>query len=139
MYENLLLNSFISKHSTLMFSIEQWELVRRLKNSGLTKEQLFQAYDDLDRIEADLGQLYNVPTSNASTNNSTAKNDIFNKNVQMILNKNNGIKTQNGSASAANDANVCLASSAAASVVNNYFASIIDPEYENKQVDEFRK
>jgi hypothetical protein len=45
------------------FSIEQWELIRRLRNSGLTKEQLANAYDDLDKIEQDLGPLYTIPSN----------------------------------------------------------------------------
>jgi hypothetical protein len=156
MYENLLLTSFISKNSTLLFTIEQWDLTRRLKNSGLTKEQLCQAFDDLDRMETELGGLYNISFNNSQNGNSSTvatsnlnngkaagTNGTLNKNAQMQYGKANG----NYSGSAANGVktgnylgeNVCLPSSAASIVVNNFFASIIDPDVENKQVDEFRR
>lgn len=45
------------------FSIEQIELIRRLRNSGLTKEQLLQAFESLERIDSELGNLYTVPIS----------------------------------------------------------------------------
>lgn len=51
------------RNGSLLFSIEQWELLRRLRNSGLTKEQIGQAFDDLAKIEQDLGSMYNIPTS----------------------------------------------------------------------------
>lgn len=127
MYENLLLTSLISKNSSLLFTIEQWELTRRLKNSGLTKEQLCQAYDDLDRIEAELGQLYNVPASvvvaaTKSQNDKTVKS-----------NKNNSI-TESPSFTAP----FLASASNAATLVNSYFSSVLDADTESKQLDEFR-
>jgi predicted XRE-type DNA-binding protein len=200
MYESFILNSLISKNSTLVFTIEQWELARRLKNSGISKEQLCQAFDDLDRMERDLGQLYNIPiasntnssfgnnltnTSNISNNNHNHNNnahsssnkvmsDLFNKNFQLIINNtsnhkiNNGNLTNNSTLNNNNtsnknllsninhlntsnnannnnglnshtDLNNCLLNASNAStVVSNFFASLIDPELENKQVEEFK-
>ena len=46
-----------------LYTIEQIELVRRLKNSGMTKEQLIMAYDSFDRLEQDLGHVYTVPVT----------------------------------------------------------------------------
>lgn len=45
------------------FTIEQIELIRRLRNSGLTKEQVVQAFESLERVDAELGNLYTVPMS----------------------------------------------------------------------------
>ncbi|XP_074642988.1 homeobox-containing protein 1-like [Tubulanus polymorphus] len=44
-----------------LFTIEQIELLRRLRNSGITKEQIIQAFDSLSRLDRELGQTYNVP------------------------------------------------------------------------------
>ncbi|OWF41409.1 homeobox-containing protein 1-like [Mizuhopecten yessoensis] len=46
-----------------MFSIEQIELIRRLRNSGITKEEVAQAFDSFDRLDNELGLLYSVPVS----------------------------------------------------------------------------
>ena len=46
-----------------MFSIEQIELIRRLRNSGITKEQVVEAFDSLDRIDGELGTLYSTPVN----------------------------------------------------------------------------
>ncbi len=54
------------RNGSLLFSIEQWELIRRLRNSGLTKEQIGQAFDDLNKIEQDLGNMYNLPAGTAN-------------------------------------------------------------------------
>lgn len=45
--------------SSLQLSIEQWELLRRLRNSHLTKLQIIRAYDELDRLDRELGNLFN--------------------------------------------------------------------------------
>ena len=44
-----------------LFSIEQTELIRRLRNSGITKEQVVQAFETFERIDEDLGTLYTIP------------------------------------------------------------------------------
>lgn len=49
-----------------MFTIEQIELIRRLRNSGITKEQVVEAFERFDRIDQELGHLYTVPSSSAS-------------------------------------------------------------------------
>ncbi|CAF0756404.1 unnamed protein product [Brachionus calyciflorus] len=87
-----LLKNVMSTNSTLLFTVEQWELTRRLRNSGLTKEQVCQAFDDLDRMDKELGSLYNVPTSQAV--NLTKQNEILNKNIQLLLNTQNNLIAQ---------------------------------------------
>jgi Hepatocyte nuclear factor 1 (HNF-1), N terminus len=46
--------------SSLQLSVEQWELLRRLRNSHLTKTQILRAYDELDRLDRELGNLFNI-------------------------------------------------------------------------------
>lgn len=46
-----------------LFTIEQIELIRRLRNSGITKEQIIQAFDSLERLDRELGPVYNVPVT----------------------------------------------------------------------------
>ena len=45
------------------FTVEQIELVRRLRNSGLTKDQLVQAFDAMDRLDRELGPVYSLPVT----------------------------------------------------------------------------
>lgn len=146
----------MSTNSTLLFSIEQWELIRRLRNSGLTKEQVCQAFDDLDRMDQELGSFYNVPVS--QTISMSKQNEILNKNIQLLLNSQNSLIAQqqqqfqqlNKSQSSANKASTNSQSSnssensnggpnSAVNIVNNHFASVIDTETENKEIEEFRK
>lgn len=56
--------------SKVLFSIEQWELIRRLRNSGINKEQICQAFDDLERVDRDLGNF--CQTSSSTTVTATA-------------------------------------------------------------------
>ena len=46
--------------TALQLSVEQWELLRRLRNSHLTKTQILRAYDELDRLDRELGNLFNT-------------------------------------------------------------------------------
>ena len=46
-----------------LFSVEQIELIRRLRNSGITKEQLVHVFEQLDRLEHELGLMYSMPIS----------------------------------------------------------------------------
>jgi hypothetical protein len=46
--------------TSLQLSVEQWELLRRLRNSHLTKKQIIRAYDELDRLDRELGNLFNT-------------------------------------------------------------------------------
>ncbi len=46
--------------TALQLSVEQWELLRRLRNSHLTKTQIIRAYDELDRLDRELGNLFNT-------------------------------------------------------------------------------
>ncbi|XP_035234076.1 uncharacterized protein LOC118205910 [Stegodyphus dumicola] len=45
-----------TKMSEALFTIEQIELLRRLRNSGITKEQITIAFDQMDRLDAELGR-----------------------------------------------------------------------------------
>lgn len=58
-----MLNTDYQDNNKTMFSIEQIELIRRLRNSGITKEQVVEAFDSLDRIDGELGTLYNTPVN----------------------------------------------------------------------------
>ncbi|CAF1675858.1 unnamed protein product, partial [Adineta ricciae] len=49
--------------TSLQLSVEQWELLRRLRNSHLTKAQITRAYDELDRLDRELGNLFNTAPS----------------------------------------------------------------------------
>lgn len=174
---------------------------------------LCQAFDELEKMEKDLGNLYDIPitsssgssgsnvgsgvnslnmtstnglngmnnygsstnhansislasTSNSSTGNMMNKSDFFAKNFQMLLSKSQNHSLQQPKSNAGNpypnllNANAnglhpnsngtnnpigfidtsagALSSSNAAGIVNNYFATVIDPETENKEVEDFR-
>ncbi|XP_054707708.1 homeobox-containing protein 1-like [Uloborus diversus] len=45
-----------TKMASALFTIEQIELIRRLRNSGITKEQVAMAFDQMDRLDAELGK-----------------------------------------------------------------------------------
>jgi hypothetical protein len=53
--------------TSLQLSVEQWELLRRLRNSHLTKKQIIRAYDELDRLDRELGNLFNTAPPSSST------------------------------------------------------------------------
>ncbi len=53
--------------TSLQLSVEQWELLRRLRNSHLTKTQIIRAYDELDRLDRELGNLFNTAPPSSST------------------------------------------------------------------------
>ncbi|CAF5037051.1 unnamed protein product, partial [Rotaria sp. Silwood1] len=57
-----------SSSTSLQLSVEQWELLRRLRNSHLTKTQIIRAYDELDRLDRELGNLFNTAPPSSSTN-----------------------------------------------------------------------
>lgn len=46
-----------------LFTVEQLELIRRLRNSGLTKQHLLSAFDSFERLDHQLGDIYNIPLS----------------------------------------------------------------------------
>ncbi|KAF8781596.1 homeobox-containing protein 1-like isoform X1 [Argiope bruennichi] len=52
-----------TKMASALFTIEQIELIRRLRNSGITKEQVSMAFDQMDRLDIELGK---PSTSNRS-------------------------------------------------------------------------
>lgn len=61
--------------TSLQLSVEQWELLRRLRNSHLTKKQILRAYDELDRLDRELGNLYNTSTVLPSSSTIVTHND----------------------------------------------------------------
>ena len=81
--------------SAFMFTIEQWEFIRRLRNSGVTKEHICQAFSDLDRIENELGNIFHNSSSttneslvNLLQNKTNADANSFSKNFQLFMAKN---------------------------------------------------
>ena len=63
---------------SLQLSVEQWELLRRLRNSHLTKTQIIRAYDELDRLDRELGNLFNSgppPPTSLSTSSAVPSSD----------------------------------------------------------------
>lgn len=46
-----------------LFTVEQLELIRRLRNSGLSKQQVLSAFDSFERLDHQLGDVYNIPLS----------------------------------------------------------------------------
>lgn len=57
-----------TKMASALFTIEQIELIRRLRNSGITKEQVSMAFDQMDRLEVELGS--KQPSSSSRNNNN---------------------------------------------------------------------
>lgn len=50
-----------------LFTIEQIELLRRLRNSGIQKEQIVAAFESLDRMDRELGPVYTIPVTLAAS------------------------------------------------------------------------
>ena len=44
-----------------MYTVEQIELIRRLRNSGISKDQLMHAYEAFERLDQELGPMYYMP------------------------------------------------------------------------------
>lgn len=64
-------SSMTTNATSLQLSVEQWELLRRLRNSHLTKPQIIRAYDELDRLDRELGNLFNsAPPVSANLSSS---------------------------------------------------------------------
>ena len=50
-------------HGTPLYTVEQLELIRRLRNSGISKEDIVTAFDSFDRLDRELGPVYNIPVT----------------------------------------------------------------------------
>ena len=77
--------------SSLQLSVEQWELLRRLRNSHLTKQQIIRAYDELDRLDRELGNLFNsttIPPSSDPISPSTIIHSQISPSSSTIMNNN---------------------------------------------------
>jgi hypothetical protein len=46
-----------------LYTVEQLELIRRLRNSGLSKDQVLFAFDSFERLDQELGDVYSIPVS----------------------------------------------------------------------------
>jgi len=73
---------------SFLFTIEQIELIRRLRRTGMTKEQVWRAYEQMDRMDAELN------TTDHSLNTSPNKNIVSN---MTRTNTNSQISTINNS------------------------------------------
>lgn len=49
--------------ATSVFTLEQLDLVRRLKVSGLCKDEVMAAFDSFDLCDRELGSTYNITLS----------------------------------------------------------------------------
>ena len=49
--------------SPALYTVEQLELIRRLRNSGITREDVANAFDTFDRLDRELGPVYNIPVT----------------------------------------------------------------------------
>lgn len=49
--------------STPLYTVEQLELIRRLKNSGINKDDIISAFDSFEKVDKDLGPVYNIPVA----------------------------------------------------------------------------
>lgn len=48
---------------TPLYTVEQLELIRRLRNSGISKDDIINAFDSFDRLDRELGPVYNIPVT----------------------------------------------------------------------------
>jgi len=126
LFERLLLSNLMSKNSSLLFTVEQWELVRRLKSSGITKEQICQAFDDLDKMENDLTKYTNMKLLNESNTINTNLNSSSSSSSSIGFNLNNNNNEINSTATSTQ-------------IVNAYFATMINSSDENKELEDFKK
>jgi len=46
-----------------LYTVEQLELIRRLRNSGISREDVANAFDTFDRLDRELGPVYNIPVT----------------------------------------------------------------------------
>ncbi|ESN90465.1 hypothetical protein HELRODRAFT_166133 [Helobdella robusta] len=49
--------------SSPLFTVEQLELIRRLKNSGINKDEIVSAFDSFEKIDKEIGPIYNIPVA----------------------------------------------------------------------------
>jgi predicted XRE-type DNA-binding protein len=153
LFERIFLSNVMSKNSSLMFTVEQWELTRRLRLTGLTKEQVCQAFDDLDKMEKDLSCLFTTlsPHSALSTNtptNNSHHNELVLKNFQLLMAKNlaninqqqqqQQQQQQHQTSNSDNYNNSIQSTNAAFMIVHNHFLKVNDPDTENKEIDDFK-
>ncbi len=107
---------------------------------------LLRAFDDLDRMEKDLGSLFNMPIGGVLPTSPNFFKAI--QNFQSIVSKNlllnNNIQSSdfgdsNGGDYDNKNNNDVVSLSDAANMVNQHFANIIDPDLENSEIDELKR
>ncbi|GFN94092.1 homeobox-containing protein 1 [Plakobranchus ocellatus] len=81
--------------SSNSFSVEQVELIRRLRNSGVTCQQLIEAFQALERIDATFGNTFNSRECSSLQNPRHA--GVFSTGSPLV---NEGLLTANSSTSA---------------------------------------
>ena len=52
-----------SSGSTTYFTVEQLAMIKRLRQSGISKEEIVYMFDSYDRLDRELGPLYNIPVA----------------------------------------------------------------------------
>lgn len=78
-----------SSSISLQLSVEQWELLRRLRNSHLTKQQIIRAYDELDRLDRELGNLFNSTTVPPPSSDPISPSTIIHSQISPSSSNNN--------------------------------------------------
>jgi hypothetical protein len=53
-----------------LYTVEQLELIRRLRNSGISRDDVANAFDTFDRLDRELGPVYNIPVTLVSFNSN---------------------------------------------------------------------
>ena len=131
---NLILQlHFYSNQKLTMLTDEQFKLIRSLKLSGITKEQFCQTYDDFTKMKKNLSNiianLNNIKSRPQSVQQKQEQLPTVDLKAQISLvfkkekqkhEKNNKNKKENQH------------------VINNKLSQLIDPDLENKEIDDFR-
>ena len=73
------------------FTVEQFELIRRLRNSGVTCQQIIESFQAFERIDAELGALFANPIQPQIGSQSIPSNPISAHNVSQMVNILSGV------------------------------------------------
>lgn len=74
-----------------LYTVEQLELIRRLRNSGISRDDVANAFDTFDRLDRELGPVYNIPVTLVSLccNKSARLNECSRKFFRKSFSLNN--------------------------------------------------